>query len=303
MRTAQAVPRLHAPALADAVRAALSSPAWRPPLLPAVALEVLQLTRSSDVQLGEVVALLERDPVLAGRVLGLAGAARFARRSPVVSLRQAAVRLGLETLSQVVLQAALELTAFHAPGHKPFARRLNRHSAVIAHLTRAICKRANTSGEHAFMAGMVHDVGFVACLQVVADGPDFRTLPFGELAPVLDALHAEASSRLAQAWRLPEAILGVVGAHHDPAPGGHPRQVNAAVVLAHQLAWEAGAGLLPPPPEAGPEVRALLPQPPDGLDADAPATVERALEILWLEDEDVLALRAEAFGLVEGLPA
>ena len=48
-----------APDLAEAVRSALAAPSWRPPLLPAVALEVLQLTRSPDVQLSDVVSLLE----------------------------------------------------------------------------------------------------------------------------------------------------------------------------------------------------------------------------------------------------
>lgn len=291
-----------APDLAEAVRSALAAPSWRPPLLPAVALEVLQLTRSPDVQLSDVVSLLERDPVLAGRVLGIAGSAQYSRRSPVVSLRQAAVRLGLEALSQVVVQAALELRVFQAPDHKPFAKRLNRHAAAIAGLTRAICKCASAPSEHAFVAGLVHDVGFAACLQVVADVPRFRAVPIEELAPVLDALHTEASGRLVGAWKLPDAIRAVASTHHDAAPGGHPSQVNAAVVLAHQLAWEAGAGLLPPPPEASAGATKMLAQPEGGLDCDALQTVEQAIEVLWLEDEDVLALRAEAFELVEALP-
>jgi len=301
--TAQAAPRLHAPDLAEAVRAALGSPDWRPPLLPAVALEVLHLTRSPEVQLGDVVGLLERDPVLAGRVLGIAASAHYARRSPVVSLRQAAVRLGLEKLSQVVLQAALDLRVFQAPGHKPFAKLLNRHAAAIAHVTRAICKCAATPSEHAFMAGLVHDVGFAACLQVVGDTPRFRGLSLEELSPVLDALHTEASGRLVEVWKLPDPIRAVVATHHDPAPSGQAQAVNAAVVLAHQLAWEAGAGLTPPPPGAASTAAATPAQPEEAIDADTPHTVERAIEILGLEPEDLLALRVEAFELVEGLPS
>ena len=81
--------------LTAALRTALASPGYRPPVLPSVALDVLALAGQGDADLTEVVALLERDPVLAGRVLALAQSAQYTRRTPVVTIKQAAVRLGL----------------------------------------------------------------------------------------------------------------------------------------------------------------------------------------------------------------
>ena len=59
------------------------------------------------MQFGEVVEVLQKDPVLAARVLSIAQSAFYASRSPVMSLHQATIRLGLKTLRDLVLEAAL----------------------------------------------------------------------------------------------------------------------------------------------------------------------------------------------------
>jgi len=155
--------------LAAALQEALASPGYRPPVLPSVALEVMGLSHQTDVDLGEVVRLLERDAVLAARVLALAQSARYASRSPVVTLRQAAVRLGLETLTHLVLQAALALRVFRAPGFDAFAKRVNLHAAAAAHVTREVCRRAKLPAENAFVAGLLHDIGISSCLLMVTE--------------------------------------------------------------------------------------------------------------------------------------
>ncbi len=90
------------------LQAALAAPGYRPPVLPSVAMEIMALASEPDADLGTVVKLLERDAVLAGRVLALAQSARYASRSPVVTLRQEAVRLGMETLTHMAATAGRE---------------------------------------------------------------------------------------------------------------------------------------------------------------------------------------------------
>ena len=143
MTTAHRIAAPNAADLTHAVQEALASPTYRPPVLPSVALDVMALAGQREVDLGEVVKLLERDPVLAARVLALAQSAQYARRSPVVTLKQAAVRLGLEALTHLVLQAALALRIFRVPGFDAFARRVNQHATATAHVTRDVCRRAD----------------------------------------------------------------------------------------------------------------------------------------------------------------
>jgi HD-like signal output (HDOD) protein len=57
-----------------------ASPSYRPPLLPAVALEIMQLSRRPSATFEEVVAILEHDPILAAKVLSIAQSVFYAPR-------------------------------------------------------------------------------------------------------------------------------------------------------------------------------------------------------------------------------
>jgi len=298
--TPSAVP-LNATRLASVLQEALAAPSYRPPMLPSVALEVMSLARQSDVDLAEVVKLLERDPVLAARLLALAQSAQYARRSPVMTLRQAAVRLGLEALTQMVLQAALTLRIFRPPGYAWLGRRLNRHSSAVAHVTRDLCRRASLAADHSFTVGLLHDIGLTACLGLATEQPSWSRLPFEALSPAVDAVHAHASGLIARSWGLPEPIPSILAHHHQPLVDGKPQPVNAALIVAEQLCWEAGAGMLDPPEEASPVAIGLAEPPMDGLDTTWGSAVKQALEILQLGDGTLAAARLHAFDVVDRL--
>jgi len=278
-----------------------ASPTYKPPMLPQVALDVLQLAQQADVKFTEVVALLQRDPVLAARVLSIAQSSAYAARSPVLTLHQATVRLGLKTMRDVVLEAAMNMKVFRVPGYEAAMERLSRHSTATAHVMRAVCRRTRVESEYAFLCGLLHDIGFAASLLALSNDPTWRAATFEELAPVLDEVHEEASAVLARMWHLPEPIQKLVADHHEPAPGGGGEQVNASLIVSEQLAWEAGAGLMPPPEDADP--RSLrTPEPPiHGIDVNWSGVVEEARNLLRMDDLAMGAARAEAFQIVEAL--
>jgi HD-like signal output (HDOD) protein len=283
------------------LQATFSSPSYQPPMLPEVALEVMQLSQRPDVRFEQVVALLQKDAVLAGRVLSIAQSSAYAARSPIQTLHQASVRLGLKAMRDVVLEAAIHLKVFRVPGFEPAMERLARHSAAVAHVMRAICRRTSVEAEYAFLCGLLHDVGFAASLLALAGDPTWGRSTFEALAPVLDEVHEEASGVLARLWRLPEGIQRLVSTHHDPAPEGKVEPLNATLIVAEQLCWEAGAGMEPPPPGAD-GYSMETPEPPiDGVDVNWSGLVDEARAILRVDDLAMAAARAEAFQIVAGL--
>jgi len=288
-------------ALTSTLQNTLSSPSYRPPTLPVVATEVMKLASRPEAKFAELVDVLQRDPVLAARVLSIAQSAMYASRSPAVSLHQAAVRLGLKMLRDIVFEAALQAKLFRAPGFDGLMARLYRHSTATAHVTRAMCRRTLVNAEYAFLCGLLHDMGIAAALLVVADRPEWRRLPLERLAPALDAVHVDASGLLARQWKLPDAIQQVVANHHQVVVDDKPRQVNAALIIAEQLCWEAGAGMLPPPDDAHPGSVATPEPPVEGLDVNWSDTFQEAREVLKLGDAALCVARAEAFELVAGL--
>ncbi len=267
-------------------------------MLPTVALQVMDLSRKPDVDFDSVLAVLERDPMLAGRVLAIAQSAMYAGFSQVSSLRQGLVRLGIKTLRNVVLEAALTLRVFRVPGYEPTMERLRRHSSCTAHLAGLVATQSKLDAETAFVCGLLHDVGMAAALMAIGEeSKDRSPPPVEDLVGILDAVHAETSGLLAGVWNLPADVKTTVSRHHSLKVGGQPDRMVAALVVAEQLAYENDAGMVPVrwPDEGASEP---LPPPPDALDASPEALVREAREVLGLGDARLDSLRRAAFELM-----
>jgi HD-like signal output (HDOD) protein len=267
-----------------------ASPTYRPPLLPRVALELMQLSQRPSVGFDDVVGLLEQDPILAAKVLSIAQSAVYAPRSPILSLRQALVRLGLETLRDLVAEAALKLRVFRVPGYGELMERLARHSTVTAQLMRVVCARTAIEAEYAFLCGLLHDVGIAACLLALSDDARGGVAPRSAIEPVLETMHEEVSGLVTRLWGLPPEIQRVVATHHQTDVSGTPPPVNAALVVAEHLASGVDAGMAAA--AAGEAAGAT------GLDANRPGLLEAACDALSLDATALDRLRSEAALLV-----
>jgi HD-like signal output (HDOD) protein len=238
------------------LRRTLVSPGYKPPLLPSIALELMKLTRQPGVSLAEVRKLLERDPLLAGKVLQLAQSALYSRGAPVRSLHDAISLLGLRTLADLFLQTVLSMRVFRADGYDAPMATLMQHSMLTAHVARLACRMTALPDEYAFMCGLLHDAGMAAGLLIFADsqGPRpsrerARTKPppapsYDELSAALCAVHEEASAILADAWQLNPDIRTVLGSHHHlRSSGGRVHPLAAVVCVSDWIASEAGASM------------------------------------------------------------
>jgi HD-like signal output (HDOD) protein len=237
------------------LRQTLVAPSYEPPLLPSIALELMKLTRQPGVSLVEVRKLLERDPLLAGKVLQLAQSALYSRGAPVRSLHDAISLLGLRTLADLFLQTVLSMRVFRADGYDGPMATLMQHSMLTAHIARLACRMTALPDEYAFMCGLLHDAGMAAGLLIFADSHGPRSsrdssrskLPppsYEEVSAALCAVHEEASAILAEAWKLNPDIRVVLGSHHHlRAIGGRIHPLAAVVCVSDWIASEAGASM------------------------------------------------------------
>lgn len=221
------------------------SPSYKPPLLPAVALELLQLTRLPDVRIEQVTTLLGHDPLLAGQVLKVARSAAYSRGEPLRSLEEAVVRLGLARISDLFLQVSLDVKVFRAPGYAEPMNQLRRHSAFVAAAARVVSQRTTGLEDSAFLCGLLHDVGIAACLLALS-GPLKHVAPdnFEQAWPCIESIHASCSELLAKLWALPPDVALVLSLHHDPAPEGRAHPLAAAVHAADCFSEQFGRGFL-----------------------------------------------------------
>lgn len=256
------------------------SPSYQPPMLPSVAAEIISLSTRTNVEMGDLVEVLEKDAVLAARVLKVVQSPFYAGQMAVRSLKQAVVRLGLKSLRDLVVQSALNAKLFDAGGYGREMEGLMRHSTAAAYLSRAICRVAEIDGEYAFMCGLFHDLGIAAAILVLEEMPEGKAHPMlASLWPAISHLHGDAAALVVRKWRLPATLEGVVRFHHSATSDGVTRPLTAAVRIADRLTGEIGLSL---------HIEGLS-------DPEAEGTsLEDACEILGFGESDLAAMRQEA---------
>lgn len=224
-------------------------PKYRPPPLPSVTFDLFQITQREDVDIEEIVKVLERDEMLAGMVLRLVASPVYAGRASVRSLRDAVIRLGVRTVRSVVFEAALRQSVFNLPEYNETIERVGRHSIATAYLARVVCRHARVNEENAFLAGLLHDIGFAGLLFALTQKKPAPP-PLLEIWPELDALHESASKVMTKLWGIPQDLAVLVGNHHHTHTGSSSR-IASVLNIADHLSAEFAANIVGPVDASG----------------------------------------------------
>jgi HD-like signal output (HDOD) protein len=290
--------------MVETLLACLNAPDYRPPTLPTVAVELMTLSQQPDVDIDEVVAVLEKDSLIAGRILKLVQSPIYSGVSPLTSLRDALMRLGLRTLRDLVMEIAMNLKVFRSSDYADTMELLRRHSSATAHLCRVISKYTFVEGEFAFLSGLLHDVGIAGTLIALSERKGDRKTPPDLIAiwPAVDRVHQRAASLMADQWGLSMELKLPMSAHHQVLIEGYPHPLAATVALADDLAHELGWGVLPKDGGALIELSELeqacmLSH--TQVDRSSEKTLEQAREALQLGDAQMKLIRDEAPTVLE----
>jgi HD-like signal output (HDOD) protein len=236
-----------------------------PPLAP-VASRLMALENAQAADLGEISRLIETDPVLSGRILGLCRRADKGVGEKITSIRRAVVLVGLDA----VRNAALGASVFAALAPQGSAEgRLDREGFWQYCVCVASKAELRIAPEEAFIAGMLHAVGKLVLDHVLPKAyarvielarQECAASGFVECR-VLGLDYRDAGRALAHHWDLPPALVSVIVNHGTPyeqMPECDEKALiglvsgSAALVRSLGLGW---SGDFDPPPS----VAILLP--------------------------------------------
>lgn len=223
------------------------------PSLPAVAVEVVELTRKTNVSMDELARIIQNDQALAARILKTVNSSFYGLRRPCGTIPQALVMLGLATVKSLALGFSL-ISSIGAKGKGEFDFvaywRRGLYTAVAA---KCIAREAGIAQEdEAFLGGLLQDVGMVAMHQalgaeydtVLERAGEHRRLIRVELG-VLELQHPDVGAMLAQRWKLPDELIMPVKYHECPtaAPPEHAPLVRCVGLgnLAHDVLTDTEA--------------------------------------------------------------
>ncbi|MFW5829958.1 MAG: HDOD domain-containing protein, partial [Planctomycetota bacterium] len=224
-----------------------------PPLSESTSLLMAQLM-DPDHSLADIVAIVDRDPVLTMQVLKIANSAALARRASVTSVAEAVAYLGDKTVTGIALSlCAGDLLDQDLPGYMCKRGTLWRHSltAAIAARELAGCSEHVVTSGTAYTAALLHDIG-KAVLSAFTDGGDIMGDSFTAASDSVDFLaverdalgidHADVGALLCVHWRMPQVLVQAVRFHHRPAESrAGSRALCYLVHLADHAAMSIGA--------------------------------------------------------------
>jgi putative nucleotidyltransferase with HDIG domain len=120
------------------------------------------------------------------------------------------------------------------------------HSTFSAYAARMIASRAGLAAEHAFLCGLLHDMGTAATLIALAEA-GAKAPPLTTLLTAIDAMHECAGAIVAKLWQLAPEIGAAIEHHHRYTPDASEVPVLSAVIcVADYLSEQHGFGVSAP---------------------------------------------------------
>jgi len=206
------------------------------PTIPAIALEILRLSRDEDVNLREIADVISRDVALSGRILSVVNSAYYGLSGKVATISQAVVMLGLGSVKTLALGFSLaesiSAKGIEVGDLQAFWLR-SLHLAVAA---RTFADRKMPAvREEAFTVGLLADVGTLAMCEAFGRQYDDLCITTGKThADIIqqeqsrfDLDHQQTGQAMAESWHLPKLLAVPIAHHHDPQNVSHADPVVA----------------------------------------------------------------------------
>ena len=204
------------------------------PPLPASAEKILSCFGDEFIDADEVTAIVEGDPGICARLLGLANSAYFGLAEPVNRIDEAVSRvLGVETVRSLVLAMAIQ-QSFNQKGCPSFdAQHFWMRSLLTAECCARIAQADPESGpairDLAYATGLCHNLGLMALVHLEPKAAnrvlaahaaaDDGSALVDYFADALDTDHRRMTAMLARTWSLPEQMTAAYECRAKPNGG------------------------------------------------------------------------------------
>jgi HD-like signal output (HDOD) protein len=213
------------------------------PTLPDVVLELRTALDDDEMADSDIAAIIEKDPVITGRLLRLANSTHYRRGSEVTTVLGAIQRVGLREVRAICVVLAV-VDAFSRVKGDLDLRHFWDHSAAVGRVAQLINTKLprdeGVGADDVYVAGLLHDVGILLLDQFFQER--FRMNLHARIAsdwPLwkveqerMGMDHAEVGSLLVKQWALPEAMSQCIAGHHQPERAPEEYQRSCRVILA-----------------------------------------------------------------------
>lgn len=210
------------------------------PSLPLVVQRLIAAVNAPNTEARELASLIEQDAGLAARVLRLANSPFYGLSGEVGSIHQAVVILGFHAISQLAASVGLMQTIKVDNCAHFDIQTFWATSMRVALGARWLAKRADLNAEHAYLSGLLHDIGLPVAVGCFPNAMEEVLIKSQQTEEDLLALentalgfnHLHLGVTLAKNWNVPADIVNAMHSYRGPL-------LNTTVALEDALyaAW------------------------------------------------------------------
>ena len=221
-----------------ALKAYIEDERLKIPVLPDVVGKVIALINHPNADANMLARLIHKDQALAGYVLRVSNSPVYAGSRQIETLRQAIARIGAKTLGKIALSVTMQGKIFKAEGYEREIKDIWRQTLTAGAYAQEIGHLINETSESLYLCGLLHTVGKPVILQALDDLKKEFQMDLSHYAglTLMEEFHRTVGVKVAQQWRLPEAVEEACAYYHDPENAPTHRKEVRVTHLAHQIA-------------------------------------------------------------------
>lgn len=212
------------------------------PSVPEVVVTIIQITRSPNSSINELVGVIEQDPALTSRILSIANSGFYGAERKARTISEAVVLMGWNTIKMISLGSTILKVISERDLH------LYSHSMRTAQIAKFFATEAKFyKVEEISVVGLLHDIGriilqeyfnedYLAAKQYAVDHAVPMYIAEREL---LGVDHAEIGGWTVDEWNLPDNIIESIARHHSYDPNTYHAKKTAVIHVADSVALAA----------------------------------------------------------------
>ncbi len=194
------------------------------PTFPEIIIRIQNLASDPDASVDKISEAFSHDPSLTADILKFSNSAGFFQGKKIEKVSEAVMRIGLKNISLMLAAAA---------AHKILSKRYKKfeqvwtHSLKTAEYSKNICIKygKNSIKEKAYIAGLLHDIGYIILLSTGEDVVNILSEKLSnkkmKISKIIDEAylglsHADLGWMIAEKWNLPDFISDIIKNHHNP---------------------------------------------------------------------------------------
>ena len=193
------------------------------PMLPSVVASLLALSPDDDDYFEDVMKLSQQDPAFALHIIKISNSASGKPVTPIVSLREAVVRIGTRNIASLITSlAVVQVVAPNTQAEKNLWAHAIR-VAVTARVIACTTSLFSLNPDQAYLCGLLHDIGrfmlFKEAKELMNQAHSVNWQAPKQLMNMEEELygvnHFELGARICRKWGLPDILSQVVEYHHN----------------------------------------------------------------------------------------